>query len=236
MTAPPKRRWHQFSLRSFLAFITVVAALLGLTILPAERQRAAVRKVEGLGGSVDYGDYRFGQAEARKDEFWVIRQLREWLPRDYFDPVVSVRLTNKPATDSDIQHLRAFKQLDVLFLDGTEVTDAGLVHVAKLPKLSALSLYRTRITSAGLTHINNLPALASLRLEGTTIKGDGLAPLQRLPKLQYLYLNDMPLTDDDLATLQGLPLLRTLTLAGKQVTDASAAKLQSALPNCRISR
>ena len=77
MNAAPKCRRYQFSLRTMFVWVAVVAVLLtvGLRwVAPAQRQRAAVKVIERVGGSVLYAD-------PQKDERGMTTWLRDWLPQ-----------------------------------------------------------------------------------------------------------------------------------------------------------
>jgi hypothetical protein len=52
----PDRRWAQLSLRTLLVIVTVLCVVLGMWIVPAERQRRAVAAIEAVGGSVEYAE------------------------------------------------------------------------------------------------------------------------------------------------------------------------------------
>ena len=53
-----RRRWFQYSLRSFLILLTVFAVWLGVVVNRAREQREAVKAIEALGGVVLY-DWEF---------------------------------------------------------------------------------------------------------------------------------------------------------------------------------
>ena len=50
MTVWPTRRWLQFSLRSFLLVVTLLATWLGYISFRAREQRVAVARIKELGG------------------------------------------------------------------------------------------------------------------------------------------------------------------------------------------
>ena len=146
MLPTPKRRWFQFSLRTLLIVVTLAGSVLGAGmayVAPAERQRGFVQRVEGLGGRVVY-------YEPPTNEWWAVAQLRQWLPRDYFDPLEVVDLHGKPATDAELGRMRSLSRLRLLLLDDTKVTDAGLVHLQKLQRLHGVWLRNTRVSEQGL--------------------------------------------------------------------------------------
>jgi hypothetical protein len=128
-------------------FATVLLLAVGLTLIvvPAERQRRAARRLEGLGGKV-----RYALTPPNASTGWLETKLRGWLPRDYFDDVTVVDLgahsimdplaEKTPevgasnwfgvrVTDSWLASVADLRGLQVLRLDGSEITDAGLMHL-----------------------------------------------------------------------------------------------------------
>ncbi len=96
MTAPkPRRRYLQFSLRTFLVLLTLVCVWFGWQVNRANQRRQAVAWVLEMGGSVQY-DYEVD------DEGNTIADAKptspEWL-RDYYDRVVAVDLYKTQVSD-----------------------------------------------------------------------------------------------------------------------------------------
>ena len=78
----PRRRWFQFSLRTLLVAVAVVAVRLALTANAARKQRAAVAAIEALGGSVRYEhEQNSPSLEPLPGPKW----LRELVGEEYFD-------------------------------------------------------------------------------------------------------------------------------------------------------
>ena len=77
-------------------------------------------------------------------------------------------------------HLRGLKNLQSLYLSGTEITDDGLKHLSDLTDLQVLSLSNTRITDDGLNHLRGLKNLhyLSLSLRTTRVTHDGVKMLE----------------------------------------------------------
>src|SRR5205823_1776920 len=99
--AKPKHRWYQFSLRTLLITMVVLSAAMAVGlrwVAPAQRQRAVVRWVEKVGGEVYY-------RAVPVDEARIVKKLRDWLPRDYFDEIDTVNLVRTQVTDADLVHL-----------------------------------------------------------------------------------------------------------------------------------
>ena len=115
MTAKPKRHWFQFSLRLALLLTTLAALTLVLVRRGAENQRVAVRTALGLGGGVEY-------ASAAKGESWPVRQLRVWLPRDYFDSVIEIDLFQSRVQDADLHHFARLTQMQRIHLNTNQIT------------------------------------------------------------------------------------------------------------------
>ena len=137
-------------------------------------------------------------------------------------------------TDSTLNKVGSFVQLQGLHLNSTQVTDAGLVHLRELTNLQRLHLTDTQVTAAGLVHLKGLTNLLTLRLERTEVTDAGLVHLRELTNLQRLHLTDTQVTDAGLVHLKGLSNLLTLNLERTKVTNAGVAELQYALRNCSI--
>lgn len=235
----PKRRWAQFSLRGFLAAMTVFCAALALWIIPAEKQRWAVAKIESHGGRVGYaGDATPNMADLRRPMgmpnatprptatgLRPTAFLRGWLPRDYVAEVREVAFRTSWA-NAALPRMKALPGLQRLDLPGTRITDAGLVSLEELATLEELNLsMNVDITDAGLEHLHRLANLRELYLDFTQVTDAGLAHLEGLTKLQTLTLCKTQVTDAGLTHLLRLTDLRTLSLERTQLTDAGLAEL-----------
>ncbi len=188
-------RWYQFSLRSLLTMVTLICLALGLVVVPAEKQRAAIRAVEKSGGVVVYNDARPGQ-------WWFVATLRKYLARDYFDNVKLVSLNVYQLEDADLSDLRAFARLQELSLRYTDVTDAGLRQLQWQPQLKSLGLSGTKVSNAGLAHVKQLAQLEGLHLDDTQISDAGLVHLLGLTQLRTLDLRYTKVTPAGVALLQ----------------------------------
>ena len=261
--ATPRRklRWYQYSLRSLLLLMFLVAiasSWLGVKMREAKKQEEAVALVLRLGGKVYY-DYQIdshGTIDPYVDcpgPAW----LRKLLGDDFFTNAVNVKLY-KDLTDDNMKPLGGLYQLQKLYIQGTQITDAGLVHLKNLKRLRVLWLENPKITDVGLEHIKGLKQLRELNLDGTAISDEGLMQLTGLKNLQCLrlcstkitdagleqlkemkQLNELVLfhtqiTDAGLEYLRGLDQLHDLTLGETRVTDAGIKKLEEALPEVYI--
>lgn len=72
-----------------------------------------------------------------------------------FSDVVAVILDNTQVTDSDLQYLSEFDNLEYLSLVNTEVTDAGLQHLSSLTSLHEIHLADTRVTDEGVERLRS---------------------------------------------------------------------------------
>ena len=128
----PRRRWFQFSLRTLLVLVAVVAVWLALLVNAARKQREAVAAIEALGGRIVY-EHGSNLPPGPK---W----LRELIGEEYFFRIIAVGLSSTQITDSGLEHLEGLTSLQTLVLDDTQITDAGLEHVKGLTSLQTLVL------------------------------------------------------------------------------------------------
>ena len=205
------RRRFQFSIRSMLVFVVVVAIVcswFAVKMQQARRQREVVEAIEKQGGLSGYDD-RINE-DGRLLVFPGPPWLRKLLGMDFLFEVECVQFG--------------------------QVTDAGLAHLKELTNLETLDLEATKVTDAGLVHLEGLTGLENLVLEGTQIGDAGLIHLKGLAGLEHLYLRSTQITDAGLVHLKGLANLKEVWLGDTQVTDAGVQDLQKALPNCEIGR
>jgi len=143
-----------------------------------------------------------------KREVQAIRKLREngvrvtrWLPKQD-GPIHQLRLVK--TTDDSLSHLKAFTNLQELYLSATLITNLGLISLSELPELHTLYIQKTPtsdqepkgITDAGIVHLTKVPKLTSLTLYGTTVTDNGISELKKqLPKLRLIKLEPNPAAD-----------------------------------------
>ncbi len=239
-TSSPKHklRWFQFSLRTLLVVMTVICVFLGTVfnyvVLPAERQRAAVQAIAKFQKSqksrylLPFTYEPIEYASAPKDEFWLIGKLRLALPRDYFDPVVSVDLSTCEFQDSDLVFLKQLPRLHALNLINTDVTDAGLENLKDLVNFEFLYLIgrkRENLTDIGIAHLKKLKKLKTLWIRDSTITDAGISYLSGMTELRELDLRGSNISDSGLTHLRGLTNLDSLDLCGSKITGTGLADL-----------
>lgn len=135
-TLKPRRRWFQYSLRSFFVVVAAVAVWLGIIAHRAREQQEAVRAIEALGGRVRY-DWQFEQDDPFGEDVQERggpRWLRRAVGDDYFQSVESVSLVAGSLGESQImelvpslQRLRWLKRLSVPL----DMSEAGIKELRK---------------------------------------------------------------------------------------------------------
>lgn len=165
---PNTRRWFQFRLRTLLAVVTLIAALLGWRLYvwraEQEQQRQAMAEIQARGGQTSVAFDSWAEAVAlggRKADNLVI-----------FDKT--------QLTDDDLKALDNATLIRSLAIVGSQITDDGLAHLENLKQLEYLDLKKNkRLTDAGLVHLEGLKDLDQLILIGTQVTPAGVKKLQQ---------------------------------------------------------
>ncbi len=226
------RRQFQFSLRSLLLLVVVVAlpcSWLGVEMKKARNQRDAYDKVIQLGSYY----YEFENL-ADPTPKWLVELLGERFFVDVEDIGIPI---GAEISDDDLVCLDRLPKLKLLAISYSQITDSGLQHLDRLHELQELFAPGCGITDEGLRHLQGLAKLKSLTLtHNWDITDAGLEHVKGLVNLQTLELRGIKVSDAGLERLKGLTRLEKLDVRGTMVTDAGVAKLQQALPNCKITR
>lgn len=176
------RRW-QFSLRTMLLVVTLLALFLGAYLRRVNDQRDAVRAVLAAEGSVFYDfqcDESGGVLKTALEPRWP--WLAEWLEVDWRASVTRVEVPDTKLTDALLKrvgrlpHLR-HARLGETFITG--VSDDGLRYLRGLNELTTLYVGGYRVTDAGLRHLEGLSQLEELHLEGANITIAGVRRVER---------------------------------------------------------
>ena len=208
-----KRRWFQFSLRTLLLAVLVVAVWLGWYCDRARRQKQSVTAISRLGGWVYYDYELVNDKYDPQAASWVPGWLRSQLGVDFFHNVVEVNL---------VYHYDKGKRLD-----NAQVTDGALYRLDGFPRLRRLLLYEGQATDQGLAEVGRLKHLEHLYMwDAGKVTDAGIAHLRKLRKLKYLHCDDSQMADESLRVLAALPRLERLWLQGNRFTDRGLAYLE----------
>ena len=236
-------RWRfQFSIRSLLTLVLIVALSFGWLATETKKAREQKELVDQIGNQMGKRSVGYDWQHDAKGSALPNAQPPEPIPvrklvgDDFFADVDRLTLGGNPfgnALDIDpketglqpgtyqglITAQRAKSRSD-------PVTDRGLEHLQGLKQLRTLILDDTRITDAGLALLAGLGELEELSLQTTPITDAGIAHLARLKKLRVLSLNFVhQVTDEGIAHLAGLAELQVLSLNCTRVADAGMAHL-----------
>ena len=237
-----KRRWLQFSLRTLLAAVLVVAVLMAVWRVHAQKQLYVLALVQRLGGDVTYSYQRKGLSSPPGPEW-----LRKLMGDEYFLTVDGVAIGSQYLTDDDLTVFQDLTRLRVLRLSNGQLTDRGLEKLTNLSNLTDLDLNFTLISDAGMPHLSRLTNLKELSLKSTNVTDAGLPYLLDMRKLEKLRLghynlkgrdaDEQPvsnITDDGLSCLAGLRNLKMLVLLNTKATPEGLQRLKDAIPNLTI--
>jgi len=233
----------RFSLRTFLAAITIFCVVFGWRINRARLQRDAVTTIRAAGGTVlydyqwDFGpEYRYRYKRDAAATPWEAAWLLATLGIDFFHDVTWV--STAPRGDKEklplnlAPHLARFPRLRCLQVHGDLGGDDVLRSAGSLASLECLSILHTTISDEGVAHLGSLSRLRFVELHASQFGDGSLATLARLPNLERLSVPGN-YTDGGLAVLAAHPKLERLDLSGPRklnsITDAGLVHL-SQLP------
>lgn len=152
----------------------------------------AIAMIQEAGGTLNYDDQGrvisvdLSGTGATDEELAAISVLPD---------VRTLNCTNaKKIKGSSLDLLVTLKNLETLYLVGTDLDDAGLSRLPHLKSLKTLHLGRTRITDAGMPALDNLTNLQTLSLGDTAVTDQGLVQLRDLRKLSTLILRNTKTT------------------------------------------
>lgn len=228
------RRWKQFSLGTAFIFLTLLCVLFGPWSDGAHRQRKAVAAISRLGGSVAY------RGEVWHDfrpESWIPKWLKNFIGRDFFDPVTIVYLSSEEFRDSDLICLEDLPDVEEIWIPKS-ITDAGLNHLRGMMKLEQVHLRGPGFTDAGLRKLGALSRLRSFTSKNAKFSDEALRELSRHSRLKTLHLYSdeyqPAITDAGIEHLRKLKNLEWLILDAQRISKRAAEGLQRALPQCDV--
>lgn len=149
--------------------------------------------------------------------------------------IISVDLSDTEATDEELAaisvlpHVRTINCTNAHHIQG-EVLDL----LVGLKNLETLYLVGTDLDDDGLTRVRHLTSIKTLNLDGTRITDAGMPALDNLVNLQTLVLGDTAITDQGLVQLRDLKKLSTIVLRDTKTTRRGVQELRRMLPEVRV--
>jgi hypothetical protein len=186
----------------------------------------------------------------------VVRDARLNLKERAAEKPKALDLYGSTITDSDLQDLAGFEELQSLGLGRTKITDTGLKELARFKQLQSLDLsFNVNVTPAGLKNLPSLneldftfnaamtdaflkeldlPKLTKLNLQNTAVTDEGLKELARLPKLQVLILDGTAVTNAGLKHLENFKQLKVVHVRDAKATYPGVESLSKAIPGVKV--
>ncbi|MDB5338812.1 MAG: F-box/LRR-repeat protein 14 [Planctomycetaceae bacterium] len=143
-----------------------------------------------------------------------------------------VDLGDSRVTNGGMQHLQAMQQLEVLYLNHTEITQ--LDALKPLRALKYLKLDFSKVPESNLACLDQFPELRRVSLAGLKITEAGTKLLAKCRQLESLNLEVANLGDHGLVPLQSLTKLKFLSLKDATFSPADLQAFQQAAPDCKI--
>jgi Leucine-rich repeat (LRR) protein len=223
----PKRRWHQYSLRTLMICVTLFAVACSwfeVKMQQAKRQREAVEaflptRNHKAAFAVIY-DYNFDKSgnyirnAQPPGPVW----LRNLLGIDFMSNVVEIEGSGN-ITDAQLLCLKVFPRLRSLHFLFPHITGDKFAFLQGLNQLETLDLTESKLNDAGMRQIEGLAHLKCLFLIHARITDAGLEYLKGLSRLEALYLAKNNITGAGLECLNELTNLKNLDMANTYLTD-----------------
>lgn len=163
----------RFFLRTALALLSVLCALLGGWSARAMQQKRVVAYVALRDGDVAYSYNRPAQP---RPPAWM---GKSW-SRDFFFPVVRVGLREESQmTTDDLRVLRDLPKLRHLYLAGEQFNDESVEQIQLLRNLQVLVLQDTAISDLGLRRLSAHRRLEEIHLYNNATTVTGVEQLSR---------------------------------------------------------
>jgi hypothetical protein len=135
-------------------------------------------------------------------------------------------LGGRDITDTAMQHLQLFPELEYLALPDTAITPRGISELRRFKLLIGLELPRTPVDASYCAQLVALPRLKVLKMIQTGASDECLTKLSRLSQLEVLDLSNCPISGDGVRHLVALKNLRMLSLSSTKVGDACIVHLK----------
>ncbi|WP_442484843.1 leucine-rich repeat domain-containing protein [Aeoliella sp. SH292] len=218
----------KFKLRTLLLAFTLCAVGVGLFMVEMRRARGQQRALSKLADGSNYytalhTHYRLGflgdSGPAQLLCSWAHPHFGCRLTHLELEAHHGRRVTLPMSTDTGLEVLAAFSDLQELWLKNQIFTIPELEAIARLENLRCLSLVDCQLPPDALKILMPLQKLERLQLYSCGIEDDDVAQLNVFPRLTDLSLGFNEVTDDGLAALTSLPNLQVLNLARTKVTN-----------------
>ena len=148
------------------------------------------------------------------------------------DQVVRFSAAKLELGDSQLEQIKRFKSIVLLYLDDTIVSDKSLPTIASFIHLSVLRINGTDITGSGFSCLKNMVAMKDLSIKGINLKPGSLSTIKTwTPNLTSIDASKCGLTAVDIPPLAQLTKLETLDLAGNKTLDDACIKQLQPLVN-----
>jgi hypothetical protein len=198
-----RRRFPQFSIRSILAILTVLALVLSLHAYrqtSANRQIAAISEIRRLGG---FTHYCYVQ-----DENWNPgkKTYPDWLEnkvgQDYLYAIDAFVINSRPNADPAIEIAATLPALRLVKLPGCKITDNSIKPLAKLKRLEWLELFATPVTDDCMDTISRIRSLKTLDLRRTNVTDNSIDDIVNLPHLRNLYIGKSAISEEGVVRIR----------------------------------
>jgi len=135
----PKRRRFQYSLRSLLIVMTLVAFGCSWFAVQMKKSRERANAMERIEEAAGEGPIFFAGGNLTDELFG--------------NNPIGVQLDNTPVTNEALPYLEGLPSIEIVSLRNTQIDDAGLVHLKTLTKLRSLDLRNTKVTDGGVAEL-----------------------------------------------------------------------------------
>ena len=244
MSAPPRRQFLRFSLRTLPFGLTLFGAWLGwelhclqvrqrsLDWLAAQKPNVVVKFSDEeisvwhcpLARAVQSGgaDVLHRIDRVHLERLWQ-SQLRESLEHvQRLGAIRSLVIRDCDLSERNNLALAKCTRVEELYLTGHGAGDETLRSIGALSRLESLALDRTDITDAGIKHLRTLVRLSDLSLCDTAVSDRGLEEIVALRNLQNLDLQGSKITSAGISSLTSLPKLAQLNVSRTRIDEAGA--------------